>query len=154
VLPFAAIITVIVHSMGGSAVAAQEALPPPLPAKAIGVQRLTLEEAKQCALTNSKALALASMNVQSKDYASRATRADYFPKIVGSVIYFHFDEDLGSVLTIHGHPRLGIPATAVAVNVINQDQSLSTVSVAQPITALLKIRQGVIIASRMPLRSA
>src|SRR5262249_44828954 len=43
-------------------------------------------------------------------------------------------------------PRLGVPANQVAVNVFNQDLSLSTVGVAQPITALLKVRQGVKIA--------
>src|SRR5262249_46515262 len=69
-----------------------------------------------------------------------------FPKIIGSVVYFHFDQPLGTVLTTRGRPRLGIAPVTIAANVVNQDASLTTVGVAQPITALLKIRQGVKIA--------
>jgi outer membrane protein TolC len=111
-----------------------------------GVQRLTLEEAKQRALANNKVIALAATNAEGKDYAIRAAQADYFPKLIGSTLYFHFDHPLGTVLTTRSRPLLGIPANQVAVNIINRDQSLSTVSVAQPITALLKVRQGVRIA--------
>src|SRR5262249_46577542 len=119
--------------------------PQPAPTAA-GVQRLTLEEARDRARANSKVIALASTNLRGKDYAIRAARADYFPKLIGSSIYLHFNHPLGSVLTTQGRPRLGIPAQQVAVNVINSDTSFSTVSVAQPLTALLKVRQGVKIA--------
>src|SRR5262249_54090870 len=146
-LPFAVFFACSAFSTCTCPLAAQEALPHPAPAPAgAGARRLTLEEAKQRALANSKALALASMNVESKDYAARATRADYFPKIIGSVVYFHFDQALGTVLTTRGRPRLGVPSATIAANVVNQDASLTTVGVAQPITALLKIRQGVKIA--------
>jgi outer membrane protein len=110
------------------------------------IQRLTLDEAKERARANSKVIAMAAMNIEGKDYAVRATRADYFPKLIGSLLYFHFDSPLGSVLTTRGAPRLGIGARQIAVNLVNQDQTLSTIGVAQPLTALLKIRQGVKIA--------
>jgi outer membrane protein TolC len=145
VLSLVAILCCTVLTNCTDPLAAQETLPHPASAAEAGVQRLTLEEARERALANSKVLTLASLNVESKDYAMRATRADYFPKVVGSEIYFHFDEPLGTVVSTRGLTKLGAPAT-IAVNVINQNQSLTTVGVAQPITALLKIRQGVIIA--------
>src|SRR5262249_39818699 len=85
------------------------------PAQPSAPHRLTLEEANQRAQANSKVIALAAANADGKDYAIRAARADYFPKVIGSTIYFHFDHPLGSVLTTRGRPRLGVPANQVAV---------------------------------------
>jgi outer membrane protein TolC len=79
------------------------------------------------------------LNIQSKGYATLATRADYFPKVVGSAVYFHFDSPLGSVVGT----RLG---AQIPINVINQNTSLTTLGAAQPITALLKVNAGVKIA--------
>jgi outer membrane protein TolC len=113
-------------------------LPPPAPAPAA---RLTLEEARERARSNSKLLALAAGNIQAKEYATRVARADYFPQVLGSSVYFHFDNPLGSIET---PGRLtGMPLSAA---VFNQDSSFSTVYAAQPITALLKVCQGVKIA--------
>jgi outer membrane protein TolC len=106
----------------------------------------TLEEAKQRALSSSKVMALASLNVQSKELATEIMRTDYFPKLMGNVFYFHFDEPLGDVLTLRGHPRVGLPPLVLDANVFNRDSYLGTIYVAQPITALLKVRQGVNIA--------
>jgi outer membrane protein TolC len=105
--------------------------------------RLTLEEARQRALANNKLLALAAGNIEAKEWATRAVRADYFPKIIGSSTYFHFDNPLGTVLTTPGRV---LGPVSIPVNIFNQDSSFSTVFVAQPITALLKVRQGVRIA--------
>ena len=57
--------------------------------------RLTLEQARQQALANSKLLKLAALNVQSKGHATSAARADFFPKIVGNTVYLHFSDALG-----------------------------------------------------------
>ncbi len=146
------------------------------------MQRLTLEEAKQKALANNKLLALAAMNIQGKEFATDAVRADYFPQLIGSASYFTFDQPLGNVISFSGRTlsnvgrqvtgpglqvtgpggrtlanitpqtfgipskSVTIPARAVDVAVVNQNAFLGTVMVAQPITALLKIRQGVKIA--------
>jgi hypothetical protein len=40
-------------------------------------------------------------NVESQD-AIRAAQALYFPQIIGNVVYFHFNDDLGTVLTTSG----------------------------------------------------
>ena len=127
---------------------AQERLGPPTPIASAGrpVMRITLEEAKQLVLANSKLFGLANMNVKGKEIATRVTQADYYPQILGNSMYFNFDEPLGTVFTTRGRPRLGVPAVEVPVNVLNQNTEFSTVYAAQPITALLKIRQGVRIA--------
>jgi len=120
----------------------------------LSTMRLTFEEAKQRALANSKLLNLASLNAQSKQFAVRAMQANYFPAISGSAMYFHFNDDLGTVLTTqgrqvtgpHGTPLVTFPSTAVNLPILNQDSSFATVYAAQPITDLLKVRQGVKIA--------
>ncbi len=134
---------------------AQE-LPPPtvLEGTAPKVFRLTLQEAKERALSNSKLLNLASMNAEAKAYAIKVARSDYFPKVIGGVVYFHFNDDLGKVLTTQGRtisgprgvPLLTFPPTAVQAAVFQQDSTFTTVNVLQPITDLLKVRQGVKIA--------
>ncbi len=127
----------------------------PPPGKAgPAVLHLTLEEAKQRALANSKLLSLASMNGESKAFAVRAAQADYFPKVTGSVLYLHFNDDLGKVLTTRGRtltgPRgralLTFPSTSIEAAVLNRNSSFSNLNVLQPITDLLKVRQGVNLA--------
>jgi outer membrane protein len=116
--------------------------------------RMTFEEAKQRAMASSKLLNLAGLNAQGKAFAVRAMQADYFPKVTGSAMYFHFNDNLGTILATQGRTVSGplgktlisFPATAVNLAVLNQDSSLVNVMAVQPITDLLKIRQGVKIA--------
>jgi outer membrane protein TolC len=140
----------IALSGSSSAVFAQQ---PAAPASA--PLRLTLEDVKQRALANNKLLQLAAHNVQSKDFATRAVRANYFPQVIGASVYFHFDDALGNVLTTPGRKVTGplgqrtflnIPATTLDVPLFNQDSQFSTITFLQPITDLLKVRQGVKIA--------
>src|SRR5437762_14193904 len=56
--------------------------------------QLTLDQAKEMALRNNKLLNLAALNTESKAYAVQAARADYFPKISATAMYFHFNDDL------------------------------------------------------------
>ncbi len=102
----------------------------------ITVRRLTLEEAKQMALGNNKALALAHLNIDEKRYATAAVKKDYLPKFIGSETYFHFDNPLGTVLTTRG----GLTFSA---DVVNQDAALTTAFVAQPITKLIAVNAAV-----------
>ncbi|HEV3261154.1 MAG TPA: TolC family protein [Gemmataceae bacterium] len=116
--------------------------------------RLTLEEAKQRALANNKLLNIGGLNAEGKAFAVKAARADYFPKVVGSVMYFHFNDDLGHVFTTQGRtirgllgrPLLTFPSTTIQTAVLNEDSSFANVGVLQPITDLLKVRQGVKLA--------
>jgi outer membrane protein TolC len=127
---------------------------PPAPPALPAAVRLTLEEATQRALANNKLLNIGSLNAESKEYAIRAARSDYFPKVVGSVFYFHFQDDLGKVITTQGRtltgprgrPLVSFPPTAIEAAVLNQNSSFAVLSAVQPITDLLKVRQGVNIA--------
>jgi outer membrane protein TolC len=118
------------------------------------VLRLTVEEAKQRALASSNLLSIAALNEEGKGHAIKAAQADYFPKVVGSALLFHFDDDLGKVITTPGRHLTGprgrtlftFPPQSIEAAVLNQNSSFSSVSVVQPITDLLKVRQGVAIA--------
>jgi outer membrane protein TolC len=127
------------------------------PAKTVATPktaRLTLDEVKQRVLADNKLLQLAGLNVQSKGYAARAVQANYFPQIIGHSVYLHFNDDLGTVLTLggrtvrgpRGRPLVTFPTATVDVPVVNQDTALNTLMAAQPITDLLKVRQGVKVA--------
>ncbi|MGA2032596.1 MAG: TolC family protein [Thermoguttaceae bacterium] len=106
------------------------------------VCRITLDEAQQRALANSRLRSLALMNIQAKGEAIFVMEADYYPKVLASFIGFHFDEPLGKVLVPARLPGLG----PISVNVFNQEWSVSAITAVQPITALLKVHQGVKVA--------
>jgi outer membrane protein TolC len=116
--------------------------------------RLTLDEVKQRVLADNKLLHLAALNVQSKGSATRAAQALYFPQIIGQSVYLHFNDDLGTVLTTQGRHVIGprgqplgvLPSFAINLPVINQDTALTNIAAVQPLTDLLKVRQGVKIA--------
>src|SRR5207245_3497840 len=118
------------------------------------IQPLTLDDIKQRILSNNKLLELAALNVESKGYAVRAMQANYFPQIIGQSVYVHFNDDLGTVLTTpgrtvtgpRGRPLVNLPSVTVNLPVINQDTALNTIAVVQPVTDLLKLRQGVKLA--------
>ena len=101
---------------------------------------LSLEEAKYRALSNSVIMGLASAQVAAKSHALDAARKDYLPKLLNSFSYFHFDSDLGTVVTT---PGIFNPATSIAVPVIEQDSTIYTAAAIQPITPLLKVRAAV-----------
>jgi outer membrane protein TolC len=124
-------------------------------APAGNVYHLTLDDAKQRALGNSKLLNLAGLNVDSKAYAIRAAQADYFPKVIGTAVYLHFNDELGNVVTfpgrtlfgpLRGRPLLNFAPRAIDLPVINQDTTVANIGALQPLTDLLKVRQGVKIA--------
>ena len=135
----------------GAVASAEQPVPS---AQGPATMRLTLDEAKGRVLSNSKLLNLAAENVRSKEYATRAAQATYFPQIIGQSVYMHFNDDLGTVLTTQGRtvrgprgrPLVTFPSTTINLPVVNQDTALNTIAVVQPITDLLKVRQGVKIA--------
>ena len=155
-LLLAAFTTAQLASLGAARVAAADApAQAPVPANAPpAVVHMTLEEAKQRTLGNSKLLNLAALNAESKAFAVKAARADYFPKMTGTAMYLHFNDDLGTVLSTTGRtvtgplgrPLATFPAAAVDVPILNQDTSFANVGMVQPLTDLLKVRQGVKIA--------
>ena len=89
---------------------------PPPAAPAPAARRLTLEEAKQLALA-SRALTLGRLNVEQLQHATTAARKDYLPKVIANDTYFHFNDDLGSVVSIRrgtrGILRPALPPSAL-----------------------------------------
>ena len=101
---------------------------------------LSLEEAKSRALQSSIVMDLASTQVAAKSHALGAASKDFLPKLLNSFAYYHFDSDLGTVVTT---PGIVNPATSFAVPVVEQDSSIYTAAAIQPITPLLKVRAAV-----------
>jgi outer membrane protein TolC len=131
-------------------VTAQDApLPLPIPSPPGNLEyHLTLEDAKQRALSTSKGLALANLGVQEKREATAAARTDYLPKVLGSDLYFHFGNNLGKVVTVQtgGLGVLPVGSRTVAATVVNQDANLFSLTLAQPITKLIAVNAAVKIA--------
>jgi outer membrane protein TolC len=156
VLLGAALTSVSVAALGTAPAAdpVKPAQDPPPGNAAPAKMRLTLDEIKQRVLADNKLLQLAARNVQSKGYATRAAQALYFPQIIGNAVYFHFNDDLGTILTTpgrhvtgpKGQPLVTFPATTINLPVLNQETAFTTIAAVQPLTDLLKVRQGVKIA--------
>src|SRR5262249_16304638 len=63
------------------------------------------------------------------------------PKVLGSMTYFHFDKELGQVVSVE-RGKLGILNPGVStfgVPILNQNSTLTNVMVAQPITKLIGV---------------
>jgi outer membrane protein TolC len=128
----------ILPAAGPRCALAQERLPTPAPESrpAANVLRLSLDEAIHQALAHNKALTLAHLNVASKQQGALAATKDYFPKLMGNVTYFRFNDPLGTVLTTRG-------GNTIAATVLNQNTTLSTAMIAQPITKLIAVNANV-----------
>jgi outer membrane protein TolC len=109
---------------------------------ASNVYHLSLDEAKSRVLETNVAMTLTSLQVTQKCHALAAARKDYLPKLLTAFSYFHFDQDLGTVVTTRGV----ILPQQISVPVINQDAPMFTATAIQPITPLFKVREAVNIA--------
>ena len=123
--------------------------------------QLTLDDARALALANNKKLQLGRMNVHEKQIAARAASKDYFPKLLGSAMFFHFNDPLGTVVATQSRtlggatigpggfiqvPSVTVPGKTIAANVVNQNAFIGSVMVAQPITKLIGVSALVDIA--------
>ena len=108
--------------------------------EAAPMYHLSLDEAKSRTLSNSIIMDLASTQVAAKRHALQAAQKDFLPKLLNSFSYFHFDSDLGTVVTT---PGIFNPATAITVPVVEQDAPIYTAAAIQPITPLMKVRAAV-----------
>lgn len=132
------------------------AAPPVVPAPAApaaapqvrGVYRLTLDDARQRAMTGNTQLGLARLNIDEKRHATAAAKKDYLPKILGNVTYLHFDKDLGSVVTVHPGARGLVPPGGLTFGIplATQNSTFTTAMVAQPITKLIAVNAATQVA--------
>ena len=100
------------------------------------------------ALANNTGLTLGRLGVQEKSIAIDAAKRDYFPKLLGNFYYFHFSNNLGKVATFRtGQLGLLPPGTqTIAATVVNQDSTLTAITLAQPITKLIAVNAAVQLA--------
>jgi outer membrane protein TolC len=119
-----------------------------LPVPRPPARRLTLDEARQLALQNNKALALARLNIAEKGHVTDAARKDYFPKAIAFDYYARFNDELGKVLTFRTGALGILPPGARIVNVavVNQDTNYAGALVVQPLTKLIAVNAAVQIA--------
>ena len=112
---------------------------------------LTLDEAQQLALKNNRAIKLARLKVDEAGHRREGARSDYFPKLIGTANYLYFNERLGTTLTA-GDLGLGLlpppfPSIPIPINLVKQNMFLGGATLAQPITQLYKVEQGVRVAT-------
>jgi outer membrane protein TolC len=133
------LVAAVIAAVGPSVVLGQGVSPAPAPGL-----HLTLDEARALALSQSKGLALARLHIEELRHTRKAAAADYFPKVLSEVAYFHFNDNLGKVVAIpSGRFNLGGART---VNVLDQNTTFGSITVAQPVTPLLKVHQAVKLA--------
>ena len=116
-----------------------------------GARPLTLDEAQQLALQNSRALKLARLKVDEAGHKQAGARSDYVPKLLGTANYLYFTQRLGTTLTA-GDLGLGMlpppfPSIPIPINLVKQNMFFGGATLAQPITQLYKVQQGVKVAS-------
>jgi outer membrane protein TolC len=107
--------------------------------------RLSLEDAQRLSLANNTGLIVGRLGVQEKSIAVDAATRDYLPKLLGNFNYFHFNDNLGKVGAFRTG-TLGIlpPGTrTIAASVVNQDSTLTAITLAQPITKLIAVNAAV-----------
>lgn len=115
---------------------------------------LTLQQARDTALSNNRQLQLGHLNLAEKQLAAAAATKDYFPKVVGAAAYLRFNDDLGSVLATKDRtfggatigpgggiqvPTVGVPSRNISASVLNQNTAFGSVMVVQPITKLIGV---------------
>jgi outer membrane protein len=102
------------------------------------VRRITLEEAKTKAAGTAAISSAAQLQLDAAKYHRQAAQADYFPKLSADFLNFHYNKFMGDTIQLFRRqaalPLLGKDETAVALTVI------------QPVTQLLQVRQGVAVA--------
>ena len=113
---------------------------------ALVAQRLTLGEAQHLAIERNRSLKLARLKVEENEHKRLGARSDYFPKVLADTNYLYFSEKLGTSLNA-GDIGLGIlppplPSIPIPINLVKQNLLFGGATVAQPVTQLWRVRQG------------
>jgi outer membrane protein len=103
------------------------------------VRSITLEEAKAKAAAGGAAINnVALLGIDAAKYHRQAVQADYFPKLGADFLNMHYNKFMGQTIQLFRReasvPLLGKDWTAVALTVV------------QPVTQLLQVRQAVTVA--------
>lgn len=107
---------------------------------------LTLDQAIDLALKNNRAITIASAHTDEMKSASKVAASDYYPQVSSSASYLHFTET--SVLqfaqgSFGQFPGLGsLPGSQLIVKQGALDHYIVRNQAAQPLTQLLRVREG------------
>jgi len=107
-------------------------------------RRITLEQAQQAAAAANPMAHIAQLSVEAARQNRLGAESDYFPKISTTFANFHFNKFMGQEITIQ-RPIAGGSVTA-GLPLIGKDMTLVSVTAAQPVTPLFKLREVVNIA--------
>jgi outer membrane protein TolC len=114
-------------------------------------QKLTLEEAQQLALKQNRSLKLARFKVEENHAKVRGARADYYPKVLTDANYLYFNQKLGAKVNAGelglGFLPLPLPSVPIPINLLKQNLLFGGATAVQPLTQLLKVKQGVAVAA-------
>jgi outer membrane protein TolC len=101
-------------------------------------QHITLTQAQSKAVGSKGGADLAQLAVDAARYHRQAVQADYFPKIDSTFANLHFNKFLGQTFQL-ARRTADLP-------LFTKDQTIVVVTVTQPVTPLLKVREAVEIA--------
>ena len=101
-------------------------------------RHITLEEVKAKAAGTPEVRSVAQLEIDAAKYHRQAAQADYFPKLSADFLNLHYNKFMGETIQLLrrsvGLPLFGKDETAVALTVV------------QPVTQLLQVRQAVTVA--------
>ena len=128
------------HSLTGAALPANSSA-----AGGPGIPRcITLEEAQQAAAVNNPLARLGQLSVEAARQHRLAAEGDYLPKISSTAENFHFNKFMGEEITVTRPVHGG--TTTAGLPLLGKDQTLVSLTAAQPLTPIFKVQQGVAVA--------
>jgi len=102
------------------------------------VRSITLEEAKAKAAGGAAINNAARLGIDAAKYHRQATQADYFPKLDAGFLNLHFNKFMGQTIQLF-HREASVP-------LFGKDWTAVALTVVQPVTQLLQVRQAVAVA--------
>jgi outer membrane protein TolC len=102
------------------------------------VRSITLEEAKAKAAGGAAINSVALLGVDAARYHRQAAQADYFPKLGADFVNQHFNKFMGETIQL-AHRDASVP-------LFGKDWTAVALTVVQPVTQLLQVRQVVAVA--------
>jgi outer membrane protein TolC len=101
------------------------------------VRHISLEEVKSKA-SGAAVSKVGQLEINAAKYHRQAAQADYFPKLNADFINLHYNKFLGQTIQIF-HREASVP-------LFGKDWTAVALTVAQPVTQLLQVRQAVTVA--------
>jgi outer membrane protein TolC len=109
------------------------------------VKHISLDEAKSKASGSAAVSKAGQLAVDAAKYHRQAAQADYFPKLSADFLNLHYNKFLGQKIEVVDR-RTGVPLFGKEVPLFGKDWTAVSLTVVQPVTQLLQVRQAVAVA--------